>query len=692
MSTALYRRYRPDTFQDVIGQSHVTDALQTALDSGRVTHAYLFSGPRGCGKTTSARILARSLNCAQGPTSSPCGVCDSCVELASGGPGSLDVVEIDAASNSGVDDARNLRDRVAFAPTRDRYRIFILDEAHMVTTHGFNALLKVVEEPPEHVKFIFATTEPDKVINTIRSRTYHYPFRLVAPSVLGPFLRDLAAKEGVQVDEGVYPLIIRSGGGSVRDSLSVLDQLIAGSDGVVTVEKAVELLGYTDASILERAVDALGDGDGAAAFRIVEEIIATGQEPRRFVEDLLQRLRDLMVCALAGERASDILVETPADQLVVMHTQATKWGSRLLSRSADIVESALREMSGATAPRLQLELLLARLLVKGQAPAVQPSMQDAPTPVQLAPARQVPARSVPARSVPAQSEPAPQERAPAQSAPAQQEPAPVQSTPARSAPAPQTGPPPALPQSDGHMQFPDADFVRLHWVEIIEKMGQMGSVFPSLLRNFRGVEADGFTSHIFLLDPTTVNQFDRMGGSEKLALILSNMLETTVSVQAHWIEDIDNVIAGFGRAEEGAEAEREPRADAGDSPTDTDSEPTSEPDSHPVATQAPVQIPEPTQAPGPTQASGAGLVPKPTPTSEPTPASDAGSVSEPNPAPSYKGRPVVDMVLDILGGSVIDEKIVATPSDAQSQGDFDGPEPVEPPEEELSAFDLDGEE
>lgn len=672
MSTALYRRYRPDTFQDVIGQSHVTDALQTALDSGRVTHAYLFSGPRGCGKTTSARILARSLNCAQGPTSSPCGVCDSCVELASGGPGSLDVVEIDAASNSGVDDARNLRDRVAFAPTRDRYRIFILDEAHMVTTHGFNALLKVVEEPPEHVKFIFATTEPDKVINTIRSRTYHYPFRLVAPSVLGPFLRDLAAKEGVQVDEGVYPLIIRSGGGSVRDSLSVLDQLIAGSDGVVTVEKAVELLGYTDASILERAVDALGDGDGAAAFRIVEEIIATGQEPRRFVEDLLQRLRDLMVCALAGERASDILVETPADQLVVMHTQASKWGSRLLSRSADIVESALREMSGATAPRLQLELLLARLLVKGQAPAVQPSMQDAPAPVQLAPARQVPAQSVPARSVPAQSEPAPQERAPAQSAPAQQEPAPVQSTPARSAPAPQTGPPPALPHSDGDMQFPDADFVRLHWVEIIEKMGQMGSVFPSLLRNFRGVEADGFTSHIFLLDPTTVNQFDRMGGSEKLALILSNMLETTVSVQAHWIEDIDNVIAGFGRAEEGAEAEREPRADAGDSSTDTDSEPTSEPDSHPVATQAPVQIPEPT--------------------SEPTPASDAGSVSEPNPAPSYKGRPVVDMVLDILGGSVVDEKIVATPSDAQSPGDFDGPEPVEPPEEELSAFDLDGEE
>lgn len=455
----------------------------------------------------------------------------------------------------------------------------------------------------------------------------------------------------------------------------------------MTVEKAVELLGYTDASILERAVDALGDGDGAAAFRIVEEIIATGQEPRRFVEDLLQRLRDLMVCALAGERASDILVETPADQLVVMHTQATKWGSRLLSRSADIVESALREMSGATAPRLQLELLLARLLVKGQAPAVQapavqPSMQDAPAPVQLAPARQVPTRSVPA----------PQERAPAQSAPAQQEPAPVQSTPARSAPAPQTGPPPALPQSDGDMQFPDADFVRLHWVEIIEKMGQMGSVFPSLLRNFRGVEADGFTSHIFLLDPTTVNQFDRMGGSEKLALILSNMLETTVSVQAHWIEDIDNVIAGFGRAEEGAEAEREPRAGAEDSQTAADSEPTSEPDSHPVATQAPVQIPEPTQAPEPTPASGVGLVPKPTPTSEPTPASGAGSVSEPNPAPSYKGRPAVDMVLDILGGSVIDEKIVETRSDALSPGDLDGPEPVEPPEEELSAFDLDGEE
>ena len=372
MTTALYRRYRPDTFDQVIGQEHVTEPLKAALRANRVTHAYLFSGPRGCGKTTSARILARCLNCAQGPTDTPCGQCESCRELATGGPGSLDVVEIDAASHGGVDDARDLRERATFAPVRDRYKIFIIDEAHMVTNQGFNALLKLVEEPPEHVKFVFATTEPERVIGTIRSRTHHYPFRLVPPDVLGPYLTSLCAEEHVGVGEGVLTLVMRAGGGSVRDTLSVLDQLMAGAiDGQVTYQTAVALLGYTDSALLDESVDALAGGDGAAAFRVVERMVESGHDPRRFVEDLLQRLRDLLIIAVAGDGARDVLADTPHDQFERMQRQAQNWGPHGLSRAADLTDEALRAMTGATSPRLQLELLVGRILVP--APAAAPA-------------------------------------------------------------------------------------------------------------------------------------------------------------------------------------------------------------------------------------------------------------------------------------------------------------------------------
>ncbi|MFJ4161127.1 DNA polymerase III subunit gamma and tau [Microbacterium testaceum] len=381
MTTALYRRYRPEAFGEMIGQSQVTEPLMTALRSDRVGHAYLFSGPRGCGKTTSARILARCLNCAAGPTDTPCGTCDSCVELGRGGGGSLDVVEIDAASHNGVDDARDLRERAIFAPARDRFKIFILDEAHMVTQQGFNALLKLVEEPPAHVKFIFATTEPEKVLGTIRSRTHHYPFRLVPPAAMLEYVQELCETEGVGVEAGVLPLVVRAGGGSPRDTLSLLDQLIAGSDAdaeghvLVRYERAVALLGYTHSELLDEVVDAFAANDGGGAFAAVDRVVQTGQDPRRFVDDLLERLRDLIVVAATGAGASAVLRGVPDDELERMSRQATAFGAARLSRTADLVVAALDEMTGATSPRLQLELLVARVLTHaGVAQGTSPAM------------------------------------------------------------------------------------------------------------------------------------------------------------------------------------------------------------------------------------------------------------------------------------------------------------------------------
>ncbi|YAL83630.1 DNA polymerase III subunit gamma and tau [Dermacoccaceae bacterium W4C1] len=364
MTTALYRRYRPDTFADMIGQDHVTEPLMRALDSGRVNHAYLFSGPRGCGKTTSARILARCLNCAQGPTSTPCGECDSCVALARGGAGSVDVIEIDAASNGGVDDARDLRERASYGPANSRYKVYIIDEAHMVTPQGFNALLKIVEEPPEHVKFVFATTEPEKVIGTIRSRTHHYPFRLVPPGVLADYAQSLCDAENVPVEPGVMSFVTRAGGGSVRDSLSVLDQLIAGSGAEgVTYAMAASLLGFTDGELLDAVVDAFAGGDAAAVFRQIDKVVESGSDPRRFVEDLLERLRDLIVVAAVPDGVDQVLRHLPVDQLDRMRQQAAAYGPGGLSRAADIANAGLTEMTGATSPRLQLELIAARILL-----------------------------------------------------------------------------------------------------------------------------------------------------------------------------------------------------------------------------------------------------------------------------------------------------------------------------------------
>ena len=553
MTTALYRRYRPDTFDQVIGQEHVTEPLKAALRANRVTHAYLFSGPRGCGKTTSARILARCLNCAQGPTDTPCGQCESCRELATGGPGSLDVVEIDAASHGGVDDARDLRERATFAPVRDRYKIFIIDEAHMVTNQGFNALLKLVEEPPEHVKFVFATTEPERVIGTIRSRTHHYPFRLVPPDVLGPYLTGLCSEEHIGVGEGVLTLVMRAGGGSVRDTLSVLDQLMAGAiDGQVTYQTAVALLGYTDSALLDESVDALAGGDGAAAFRVVERMVESGHDPRRFVEDLLQRLRDLLIIAVAGDGARDVLADTPHDQFERMQRQAQNWGPHGLSRAADLTDEALRAMTGATSPRLQLELLVGRILVPSPGPAQAPVQgtvgmtgggapreASAPSSSEASSgrfgareAREALARkkqeraevSVPAAQAPASSAaPAPQGMPAWGSGPDWSAQKPV-------APEPSSAPAQAARQEASGR---NADMLRGRWNEVVERLSSISRVTWSMVGGNAQLGAvDG--SQVVLLFPVEamVNAFSRGPRAADVEKAINEVTGLTVSVSA----------------------------------------------------------------------------------------------------------------------------------------------------------------
>ncbi|WP_122816096.1 DNA polymerase III subunit gamma and tau [Nocardioides pantholopis] len=475
---ALYRRYRPESFAEVIGQDHVTTPLRAALANNRVNHAYLFSGPRGCGKTTSARILARALNCEQAPVADPCGQCESCRDLARGGSGSIDVIEIDAASHGGVDDARDLREKAFFAPVKSRYKVYIIDEAHMVSPQGFNALLKLVEEPPPHLRFIFATTEPDKVIPTIRSRTHHYPFRLIPPRLLSSYLSELCEKEGVQIEPAALPLVVRAGAGSARDTLSVLDQLLggAGPEGV-THDLATGLLGYTPDTLLDEVVDAFAAGDGAAVFGVVDKVIETGQDPRRFTEDLLRRLRDLVIVSAVPEATASGLIDVSEDLGERLVSQAARFGATELSRAADLVATGLTEMRGATAPRLLLELVCARVLLPGadhstegmmarverlekrltitgvpSTPAADhaPPAQDRPADVSLASDRATEAAAPPSPPVASRRPVDPPAPAPAAPAPAAQAPA------APPAPAPQPQAPAAPPAPAPQTQAPQA--------------------------------------------------------------------------------------------------------------------------------------------------------------------------------------------------------------------------------------------
>ena len=507
MSLALYRKYRPSTFAEVIGQEHVTVPLSNALASGSIHHAYLFSGPRGCGKTSSARIMARSLNCEKGPTPTPCGTCQSCTDLVANGPGSIDVMELDAATHGLVDDARDLRDKAFFSPVSSRYKIYIIDEAHQLGPGAANALLKVVEEPPPHVIFIFATTEPDKLISTIRSRTHHYPFRLVPPGILATHLESICEQEGIKVAKGVIPLVVRSSGGSVRDALSVLGQLLAGAgaDGV-TYEIAVQLLGFTDGALLDEAIDALAARDSTTIFNTIDRVIESGLDPRRFTQDFLERLRDLIIVGAVKDKASHVLRDFPEDQLERMQAQANLIGAATLIRAADITSLGLTEMRGATAPRLILELICGRILLPASDDsALLSRIERLERGVNLVTHSAPVVEEKPAAAAP-KSKPVVESKPVAQTPP--EKPAPVVQ-----APAPTPTPAPAQPAGPV-----DISALRRLWPEVIENVKKRRRLTWSLLSASAQVLAvDDKSITVGIVNAGARDSFVRSGSEEILA-------------------------------------------------------------------------------------------------------------------------------------------------------------------------------
>ncbi|BAJ29472.1 MULTISPECIES: DNA polymerase III subunit gamma and tau [Kitasatospora] len=696
MSLALYRRYRPETFAEVIGQEHVTAPLQQALRNNRVNHAYLFSGPRGCGKTTSARILARCLNCEQGPTPDPCGECQSCRDLATGGPGSIDVIEIDAASHGGVDDARELRERAFFAPVHSRYKIFILDEAHMVTSAGFNALLKVVEEPPEHLKFIFATTEPEKVIGTIRSRTHHYPFRLVPPGTLRDYLAQVCGREEIQVEDSVFPLVVRAGAGSVRDSMSVMDQLLAGAgEAGVTYPMATALLGYTDATLLDEVVDAFAAQDGATVFQVVDRVVEGGHDPRRFVTDLLERLRDLVILATVPDAGEKSLIDAPADRIAVMRAQADRFGPAELSRAADLVNTGLTEMRGNAAPRLQLELICARVMLPGaygdelsvqarldklerraatggfaapvafQPPAQPPQFQqqppqapqpapapyaEQPVPVQAAPVQAAPAPAAPAPAGPAPGAwPIPRSFAPGEQAPqSAPAPAPVPEAPAPAQPAqaqaqaPVPAPAPApvpVPQPAGGQPSAAAQQgaaqIRQMWPQILEAVkNRRRFTWILLSQNGQVAGFDGSTLQVSFVNAGARDSFVGSHSDEVLKQALSDALGVDWRVECI----VDPSGGTNPPSAQSAAAPAQPAPAAGGWGAPQAPRPAAQPQPQPPVQQAPAPVAQP---PAPAPVSAPAPAPAPAPVQQPPQYQQPPQVQQAPPQPYRSSQPQV---------------------------------------------------